>query len=199
MRLIWARLTYTLAPSPTPATINTYCQCGEEMEGVQTTTNTGGTTFIGCGTTTLSTITPTLNPTPTQSVQCYPTHGGNPITSEDELVQILFQGVNVGDTTTCNGTNANWKIPSNADSSSPAGNNNVIQGYTINSNAPDDCQHFYKGNLTPLQVDLCSLPLVAIIKACPYNGGTIDTVCGTSWITTCVDGGACVAHSPGGN
>jgi len=182
-------MTNTFGPSPT---LTPYCQCGNEIVGLQTTNNTVGTTFIECGsTTTFSTITPTLNPTPTQSVKCFPTHGGNPITDSDKLVEIISPNV----VDKCNGTVPKWEW-GGSDSTSPSGNNFVTSGYITNDDAPDDCQHFYKGNLTPLQVDLCALPLETIIDACPYNGGTIETVCGKSYLTTCAYQGACVAYGP---
>ncbi|KAH6673426.1 hypothetical protein B0J14DRAFT_590761 [Halenospora varia] len=180
--------TYTLGPTPT---VNTFCQCGDEMVGIQTTINPAGTKYIGCGTTTtFSTITPTINPTPTAPVQCFPIHGGpgGPITDADKLLKITSPNV----AALCNGTDANWRL-SGPGGSSPAGNNFIKSGYTLRDDAPDDCKHFYRGNLTPLQVDLCAIPQEALIDNCPYNGGKIQTVCGEWWVTSCVlSSGICV-------
>lgn len=109
-----------------------------------------------------------------------------PITSEYELVGILQPDVR----SFCNNTVSKW-LSEGGDPQTPAGNNYVTSGYTTDASAPADCQNFYKRDLTSLQVDLCALPLQAIMKDCPYNGGIVDTVCGKSWLYTCVLGGTC--------
>lgn len=158
------------------------------MVALKTTTNAGQTTFVACGgSSTVSTITPSLNPTPTQPVTCKPIYGGKPITDEDKIVKILSPNVR----SYCNGTTADWGVEG-GDSSAPSGNNHIESGYTVRPGAPDDCNQFYKGNLTPLQVDLCAAPLQAIMDACPYDGGRVETVCGTSWLVSCILGGRCI-------
>jgi len=165
------------------------------MVGIQTTTNPGSTVYVGCGSTTFSTITPTINPTPAGPPSCFPSHSGDGtkgITDADKVVKIISPNV----ASYCNGTNANWEQEGGGDPTTPAGNNLISSGYTLGSNVPDDCQHFYKGDLNQLQVNLCALPLEAIIDGCPYNGGQIDTVCGTFWLQSCTLEQKCAVGDP---
>jgi len=162
------------------------------MVGLVTTTK-ADTTFIACSTTTISTIlpkpTPTLNPTPTKPVKCYPTYGGKPITDLDQLIRHINPDVRGF----CGGTNPGWLTFIGGNTQEPCGNNLVKSGYKLNDNAPIECKDFYKGNLPSLQLDLCAAPFEAIKKACPWNGGIVETVCGKAWLVTCLlGGGACL-------
>lgn len=138
-------MTNTLGPSPTVAS---YCQCGVVMVGLQTSMDSGSTTYVECaGYTTISIITPTatptpsINPTTTEPVHCWPIHGGNPkdsndVTDADKLVAIIRPDVK----TYCAGTKSDWHANGgDGDSKSPGTINLIEAGFKLISDAPEDC------------------------------------------------------------
>jgi hypothetical protein len=171
------------------------------MVDIETTTNTSGTGIVACvGFSTISQFTPTpsVKPTPTAPVKCFPSHGGaaGQISDTDKIVSIL--NPNVG--TYCAGTDPSWSAQvGGPDPASPAANNYVNSGLEVAKNPPEDCKHFYTSGNTALQRSLCSAPLAAIIKACPYNGGQVDTICGTWWLQSCPLSQTCAVGQPGGS
>jgi len=135
---------------------------------------------------------PCLNPTPTNSVQCYPTHGTNP---QDQIIKVA--NINVG--SKCSGTTSTWQQVGGGggDQTTPANNNHYDSTFTLASDAPADCKNLYTSGSSPAVQSACSLPIQAIIDACPFNGGQVSNACGLWTLQSCPLGGTCKIGNPG--
>ncbi|KAL1980204.1 hypothetical protein VTN96DRAFT_4470 [Rasamsonia emersonii] len=189
--------TYTQSSASDRVTTATQCQCGDVIAAFETTTS-GNAVIAGCALPTswalkktISTITPTptLNPNATGTIQCFPTHG----TSEaDKLIQVS----NFDPAEFCAKNQSDWLYVGSSDPLTPAGNNYIFSGYTLDEHAPAECHHLYTSGSTKLEQDLCYEPLKAIAKACPWNGGQARNVCGLWWLQTCPLGKTCPKGDP---
>ncbi|PLB43711.1 hypothetical protein P170DRAFT_60899 [Aspergillus steynii IBT 23096] len=182
-------VTSTVVTTASASETQTYCQCGHVIAGLGTTTMTSGTMLVGCQLSDwvmMSTIQPTttsLNPSPTEEANCFPTHGENDIDKILEVAQPDGSAwCNDPDTTFVDGT----------DPQAPAGNNYIRAGWTLADDAPEECQHFDQDASRAL----CADPLNEIVSSCPWNGGSIKNVCGEFWMQTCTLGRTCDVGSP---
>ncbi|KAH8426059.1 uncharacterized protein LDX57_003799 [Aspergillus melleus] len=182
-------VTSTVVTTASASETQTYCKCGHVIAGLGTTTMSSGTMMVGCQLsdwvmmTTIQPTTTSLDPSPTESANCFPTHGENDIDKILEIVQPDGSAwCNKPDTTLVDGRNP----------ADPAGNNYIRAGWTLADDAPEDCQYLDQDETRAL----CADPLNEIVKQCPWNGGSIKNVCGEFWMQTCTLGKTCDVGSP---
>lgn len=174
----------------------TYCQCGNVIAGIGTTTATSGTMLVGCQLSDwvmMSTIEPTttaptttsLDPSPTESASCFPTHGDS---DSDKILEVAQPDGGAW----CSDPDKTFVDKGSDHSMDPAGNNYIKAGWTLADDAPEECQHFDED----ASKSLCADPLNQIVSDCPWNGGSIKNVCGEFWMQTCTLGKTCDVGDP---
>lgn len=143
------------------------------------------------GSVTVKATTTSLNPSPTESVRCFPTHGNTP---ED----MILRQVNPNITSWCQ--DPNLAFVDTTDPSAPKGYNYLTGGWTLAPSAPAECSALpSKGSSSSRASRLCEEPLAAIVAACPWNGGSVSNVCGEFWFQTCPVGRLCAIGNASGS
>ena len=136
------------------------------------------------------------SPSPTEEIECFPTHGSNP---QDKLIELarLDKGID----SYCAGNQKEAKLGSAIQVHGqylPVANNHYDAGFIPNDNIPSDCESVLTMSSSDWQKNICSTPLKAITKACPWNGGQVRNACGLWWVQSCPLSVHCQRGSPGG-
>ena len=160
---------------------------------------TGVTATLCAGSSTTISTAPTVAATPTEEVRCFPTHGSS---DQDKVVELanLEEGIDdfCGATESEDSLKSNPTLPDDDPYGykTPVKNNHYDAGFTKDENAPSLCQSLFESEADGPQKSLCSEPLKAILKACPWNGGEVRNECGLWWLQSCPLGRTCPQGKP---
>ncbi|KAI5461841.1 hypothetical protein BGZ63DRAFT_424694 [Mariannaea sp. PMI_226] len=134
---------------------------------------------------------PKLDPSPTDGASCFAVSNDH-MNDLDRVVSILNSEDELRQR--CNGTDSQWSFQGHGGSGpDPQRNNNICGGLLkAADNAPPDCQSLFSNGASDDIQALCSAPMIKLAQDCPFNGGTVNNICGTWFLRARPYGSACV-------